>query len=141
MAVTISITRGDSSLLEFSDTDGPAWGILPGFLVPAAIPNVAYASSPFHHGATAVQWSYQQAFLQFDANVIVDSASDLTDAMNDVKAQLGRLDYTTTVDWNGEVTVWSCNPGTFQPAALGLYEASENRPTFSITIPCYPIPA
>ena len=141
--LTISIDRTSLGLgpLVFSGrTDLNVWGILPGYQQPGLDPETRVASSRFTHGEVATGFKWRQAMHQFDAFPNVTTAAALTTAKNEVRAALGRLSYTVTVNENGQSTTWAAQPGTSVPSPIDWPELDGLYPAFSITIPCHPLP-
>ena len=140
--LSISIDRTSLGLgpLVFSgNDDANVWGILPGYQQPGLEPETRVATSPFTHGEVATRFKWRQAMHQFDAFPSVASAAAMTTAENEVRAALGRLSYTVTVNNNGQVTTWDAQPGSFVPSPIDWPELDGLYPAYSITIPCYPI--
>lgn len=144
MGLTIAIGRSGLSLADLvlsGTTDAETWGILPGFTLPGQIANIAYAESPWLHGSVATHATWQQAVLSFDAMPNVDSGAGLDAAVAELREALAQFSYVVTVTLNSVSSEWSCDMGSLSPSPLDFPEVDANRPIFSVSIPCYPVPA
>lgn len=143
MGLTIAIDRAGLSLADLvlsGTSDAETWGILPGFTLPGQIANVVYAESPFLHGSVATHATWQQAVLSFDAMPSAADGAALSLAVEELREALAQFSYEVTVTLNSVDYVWTCDMGSLSPSPLDFPEVDANRPIFSVSIPCYPVP-
>jgi hypothetical protein len=140
---TVSIDRTDlslSALVIQGNTRQAGWNAMPGWQIPDFMPVVETASSPYLHGSVATGWRYQDGILSGDVFPVVADAAALATAVAEMRAALGRLSYTVTTNVNGDVSVWSAQPGSMTRSPLDAIKVGRNEPVWSLTIPVYPIP-
>lgn len=147
MPFTISIDRsglaGSPAPIVMSGLRGEHdWYLLDGFRLPGKIRNNRYADeSPFLNGALLVTSTLVQAYLNFDICLTVADAATRATAVAALEEALGQFTYDVTVDWDGEETVWTCDPADIAPSPLNIVAVRDHAPVMSISIPCYPVSA
>ena len=139
----LSIDRTSLSLsalvLHGDRQDG--WCLMPGWQVPALVPNNAYASSPNTHGAVATHATWQLGFMSGDVVLSgADNPADRANAIAELRAALSRLSFTITQDWGGQTETWTTQGySTITPSPLSYVSVTRDEPVYSLSIPVYPL--
>ena len=140
--LTISIDRTslDKGALVFSAADDGNPNGITAYTPPGRQARIIYAAgSNFVHGATAVGGTWQQAVMSFDTvpDVTTQAALDAFEA--DLFEAVGQLSYVVTVTVNGSGRDWTCDMGDAVPASREFEDLRDMDPTYTVTIPCYPV--
>ena len=148
-SLTISLSRTElpgslPALVLSGSDDANAIGVR-NYVRPARVARVGYAPpSKYVHSDAALSGSLALALLQFD--VVTDQATSETASRASLallEAALGQFAFTATVTVNGATAeVWSCNMGSIVPVGSRTeFDMAGFDPTFSVSIPCHPIPS
>jgi hypothetical protein len=143
MSLLITISGATPLVLSGSDDANPI-GVT-NYSDPAMQSRVRYApTSEFVHGEQPLGWTLQQTILGFD--IVTDLAGSEAASRSliaDVRAAITQFAFTVTVAVeDAPAEVWSCNPGSMSLTnPRSYYDLRDHNPVWSVTIPCYPIPA
>lgn len=98
--------------------------------------------SDFVHGEVTLGWSYQQSILSFDVAAFGATEAQAKAAIAELEAALGRLQFEVTVEvGDAPALTWTCDAGEAIPIGDRTYaNLRAAEPSWSVAIPCYPIP-
>lgn len=142
LTITISRTSLSLSPLVLSGTyDSNALGVT-NYQPPAEVPRYGWApDSADVNGSELISVALEQANLSFD--VVTDQATTATVSQSlrdQVRAAVGQFSFTVTTQVDGApAEVWSASRGQFSPAPRTYEDMANHNPTYSVTIPVYPI--
>lgn len=148
-SLTISLSRTElpgslPALVLSGSDDANALGVR-NYVRPGRVARLGWAPpSKYAHGDQALNSTLAQSLLQFDVvtdQATTESASRASLAL--LEAALGQFAFTATVTVNGATAeVWACNTGSIVPVGSRTeFDMAGFDPTFSVSIPCHPVPS
>lgn len=99
--------------------------------------------SDFLHGDVVLGMVYQQATLPFQVTAKPGSTeTQVKAALAELEAAIARLQFEVTVTvGDAPAQTWTCDAGEAMPTSDRSYaDLRSVRPSWSVSIPCYPIP-
>lgn len=143
--LTISIDRTlvAKDPLVFSAVDGDgALGVM-SFQAPGRIPRHLSISPVYTHSDVSLGWSFQQGLLRWETFPDVASEAAAKALYLDIiEACTQWPSYAVTVtEGEASADVWTCKPGSVEPAARTRANMVDHDTVWSIALPCYPVPS
>lgn len=131
----------DPLLFSASDDENDL-GIID-FVRPPQTPRVVSITSDHQHGDNPLRWSYQHAILAWTVSARVATEAAAQAYFKEIQAAITQaLKFpVTTKEDDAPAEVWTCNPGAVVPAARSLQNMQHHDTLWTVSLPCYPIPA
>jgi hypothetical protein len=113
---------------------------MPDWQLPGLDPETVTAGSNWLHGTPAVSFTWRDGVFSGSVFPVADDATDLADLVAQMRAALGRLSFPLVTVWGSVSQTWTARPGGLVPSPVRAYHVKLDRPVYSLTIPCHPIP-
>lgn len=120
--------------------DGP-YTLRAGFQIPAGVWRRTFATAPYVHGRLLTGAVLEQAEIPMPVRAQAATPQQLHQLVVDLVEAISQFTYTLTLDLDGVVTTWSCEPADYAPGGDVYYRAhtSDYRQHVQLTVPVYPI--
>jgi hypothetical protein len=142
--VVVAIDRTSLSLaaLEISGLDDARDLGLASYQEPGLVPRISYMPDARDvHGSEDLGFAWQQGIISFEVFPRAVDEAAARALIDQLRAALGRLNYTvTTTVGNAPPQVWSALVGSIElTRGRNLDDLTDSDPSYSVSIPVYPI--
>lgn len=138
-----TISRDGLSLPDLvADGRSGTYSVRSGFALPAGVWRRSYATSPYVHGRLLTGAVLEQTEIPLPIRVDANTAAVLAQRVKALINAISQFTYTLTLDLDGEVTSWTCEPADYTPGGDTYFKGhyAGYRQHVGLTIPVYPIP-